>query len=137
MTVAVKERTPQFRHGSAHLWFRFADDNPCTGLAYWASRFDDLPYAVSLVVERQLGLSPREWDDLVAEREVAERVDCHGLFRLPLVLDRPLGSARTGVAGVGVCPDCWGTCEQIDTDGSLTGTVGAALVCSCSDGFVW
>lgn len=113
------------------LRFRFGDLNPITGTAYWWSRFDDLPYCVSLVVEDELRLSEHAWNRLVREGMAAE-VTGAGSFALPLTVDRPLSEPRTGTPPKGMCPDCWGTCEQIDTDGSMTGTVGATFVCSCA-----
>ncbi|MEJ2859475.1 MULTISPECIES: hypothetical protein [unclassified Saccharothrix] len=118
-------------HDVGCLRFRFSDTNPITGRAYWWSRFDDLPYCVSLVVEDELGLSEHAWNNLVRQ-EAAEKFVGTGYYSLPLTVDRPLRAPRSGDGPAGLCPDCWGTCEQIDTDGSMTGTVGATFVCSCA-----
>ncbi|MEU4739078.1 hypothetical protein AB0G02_01260 [Actinosynnema sp. NPDC023658] len=105
--------------------------NPLTGVALCASRFDDLPEFIALVVEH-MGFTASQWDRLVRAGEVVEEVDCHRARVIPWTLNRPLSRPPAGKAPEGTCPDCWGTCVEIDTDGSLTGVVGASLVCLCT-----
>ncbi|MEU4743607.1 hypothetical protein AB0G02_24515 [Actinosynnema sp. NPDC023658] len=111
--------------------FHFWDVNPLTGVALCASRFDDLPEFIALVVG-QMGFSAAQWDRLVRAGGVVEEVDCHRARVIPWTLNRPLSSPPVGKAPEGTCVECWGTCVEIDTDGSLTGVVGASLVCICT-----
>jgi hypothetical protein len=131
MTVALTANV-KTKSGRTHGRFRFLDTNPLTGRPYRVSRFDDLPLFIGAVVERLVGLSPREWDALVRKGEVAEHVDCFREHLVPWTLDVPLQQARTGSAPADVCGDCWGSCVDIDTDGSFTGVVGISFVCGCA-----
>ncbi|MGW5050645.1 hypothetical protein [Actinokineospora sp. NPDC004072] len=114
--------------------FRFSDENPVTGLAYARSRFDDLPGYAQRVVESVLDLAAWRWDRLVGE---GEAYSVAGVFTwypitdfLALVAerndDRTPPSAR--------CHECWDTLVVRDSDGSMTGRVGAGYLCPCARG---
>jgi hypothetical protein len=111
-------------------WFRFTDTNLLSGKAYLASRWDDLPYSVAVAVERLWGLRPHEWAELVLSGEITDVVGGRE-YPLPYTLDLPVRAPRKGRAPAGSCPDCWGTGVDIDSDGSISGTVGSSVVCTC------
>jgi hypothetical protein len=109
--------------------FSFADVNPLTGVAFMRSRFEDLPYLVGLVVHR-LCLSDREWDRLVGAGGVAEEIDCFRQRQIPFTLACSVPD-QSGDPPEGLCGDCWGTGVLADSDGSMSGIIGCAIVCLC------
>lgn len=115
---------------SAPLWFRFTDRNPFSGEAYLASRWDDLPYAVAVLVNQLWGLRSREWEHLVSSGEIVNVVGMRE-YPLPFTLDLPVPERRNGRAPVDACPNCWGTGVDSDSDGSISGTVDASVMCTC------
>lgn len=132
MTAALASRS----HSKAtdQLTFTFADFNPLTGVPLLVSRYDDLPGLIQIVVDHHLGLSQWQWDKLVRAHQVAEELDCHHQRIIPWSVAGRAPGDRSGTVPTGKCEDCWGTCVEVDYDGSLTGIVGASVVCFCVRG---
>lgn len=108
--------------------FRFVDTNPMAGEPYSTSFARDLlPWAL-----REVPVTPEAWDALVRAGATARVVDP---FRLCSLADIAvaLRLAALGEPPPDVCPDCWGTVVGVDTDGSMTGRVGALHLCSCAE----
>jgi len=112
--------------------FRFSDDNPLTLEPYARSRFDDLPGYAQDVVENRLGVKPAAWDALVDQGEAYGTTGYRRAYSITGWL-RSTRQHRHGTPPSGVCAECWGTCVELDTDGSLTGTVDQPVVCFCAD----
>lgn len=111
--------------------FRFSDENPMTLDPYSRNKFGDLPPFIEDVITDVVGLSQREWDALVDRGEVYSVVGPFQYYSLARFLRKVASrGSRTGPAGV--CPDCWGTWAMSDLDGSMTGRVGAAVMCVCT-----
>jgi hypothetical protein len=118
---------------SAGPRFRFCEANPVApGRTYAQSLLADLPYMVGVLVRLDLHLTEMEWDCLVTTGAALD-VAGPGEFRVPFTLDVIASPPdRTGRAPDGVCPDCWGTGYDIDTDATMTGVLGALFVCFCA-----
>lgn len=112
--------------------FRFADTNPVSGVAYTASPGGQLPpWAL-----RQLAVDPIAWDALVRAQATTLVVDPYRRFSLAWL--RELVRLRPTVAPPpDVCPDCWGTLVQVDSDASLTGIPDALVLCVCATPGWW
>ncbi|XVV05083.1 hypothetical protein ACQPW3_06685 [Actinosynnema sp. CA-248983] len=110
---------------------RFTDVNPLTGGVYGRSRYADLPGHAEYVVSEVLRLSPMAWDDLVRQGRALAEVGYWRSFDVSGWFTR-LASMLRRAASTDACADCWGTGVEFDVDGSLTGTVGAPVVCWCS-----
>lgn len=108
--------------------FRFVDTNPMVGEPYSTSFARDLPpWAM-----REVPVTPEAWDSLVHAGATARVVDP---FRLCSLADIAVGLrlAALGAPPPEVCVECWGTVVAVDTDGSLSGRVGALYLCSCAE----
>lgn len=111
--------------------FRFADTNPLAGEPYATSFARDLPpWAL-----REVPVTPEAWDALVLVGATAFVVDPFRAYSLTNLAAAVMLCAK-GTPPPGVCPDCWGTVLAVDTDGSMTGRIGAPFVCGCADGGV-
>ncbi len=113
--------------------FRFSDENPLTLVPYSKGRFGDLPPYVEDVITDVVGLSGAEWDALVDAGEVYSVVGPHRSYSLSTFLQ---SVRKRGTRGgpKHLCGDCWGTLAVHDSDGSLTGRVGAVCLCYCATG---
>ncbi|PRW64641.1 hypothetical protein CEP50_04660 [Actinopolyspora mortivallis] len=110
--------------------FRFTDGLGLTGRALCDSSFRKLPEFARDVVTERLGLRPGQWDALSGRREVLA-ITGVGRWDLPVWLPCVRRQLTGAVRGGWVCGDCDGSCAQVDWDGSITGTVGAAALCFC------
>ena len=107
--------------------FRFADLNPLAGEPYLTSPMELLPRWAA----RELPVTSWAWDALVDAGASALVVDPYRSISLDWL--RELVRLRPGVAPPrDVCVDCWGSTVGVDSDGSLTGTVGALVLCACA-----
>ncbi|SFN96427.1 hypothetical protein [Amycolatopsis rubida] len=110
--------------------FRFSDENPLTLDPYARNKFGDLPPYIEDVITDVVGLTQAEWDALVDQGETYSVVGPFQYYSLARFLRSVARRGhRSGPAGV--CPDCWGSLAMSDVDGSMTGRVGAAVVCVC------
>lgn len=112
--------------------FRFSDENPLTLDPYARNKFGDLPTYIEDVITDVVGLTGPEWDALVDAGETYTVVGPFRWYSLAPML-RSLSARQNRKGPAGVCPDCWGTLAACDTDGSVTGTVGAGFLCFCSE----
>ncbi len=113
--------------------FRFNQPNPvAAGRTYAQSLYAELPYLVGVLVRGDLRLSETEWDCLVVTGAALD-VTGSGEYRVPFAFDLTASVLeRPGRAPDGVCPDCWGTGMEIDSDGTITGVLGQLFVCFCA-----
>lgn len=111
--------------------FRFSDTNPITGKPYSQSRWQDLPEYAAVVIEQRLNFCGGEWDVLVEDGEVSEFIDPDKRHSIKDWAASMARKQRTGKRRSGECPDCLGSCVMFDSDGSMTGTVDAPMVCHC------
>lgn len=112
--------------------FRFSDDNPMTLVPYTQSRFGDLPGYVTHVIEHEFGLTACSWDALVATGEASTVVGQWRTYSIAGWLSTQATRRQQRRPGRQGCPDCWDTYVEFDTDGSLTGTIGNAVMCMCA-----
>ncbi|MEU6128820.1 hypothetical protein ABZ805_06565 [Saccharopolyspora sp. NPDC047091] len=132
--TAVLERSagPSLTEVEYVTSFRFTDVSPRSGRAFGRTLFRDLPEFMQDIVE-DLGVRPAEWDALVREGAAVE-VTGGGRYGIPRraasVLRRMTWNGKPRSARA--CPDCDGTCVDIDPDGSVTGVVGTPMICSCT-----
>ncbi len=114
--------------------FRFGDVNPFTGRRYLASRFRLLPPWVQYVVDDDLGLTPVQWDALVARGEVAEVVRPAREFSLTRFYWTARRRRRN--AGSGDCRMCGGSGAYVP--GTVAGSKGlTGPLFSCPCGGAW
>ncbi len=113
--------------------FRFDQPNPVAARRTYAqSLYAELPYLVGVLVRGDLRLSETEWDCLVVTGAALD-VTGAGEYRIPFTFDLTASVLeRPGRAPEGVCPDCWGTGMEIDSDGTITGVLGQLFVCFCA-----
>lgn len=122
LVAAAPDRAPAIPDS-----FRFADQNPLAGEPYLTSPMELLPPWAA----RELPVTAWAWDALVHAGSTALVVDPYR--RISLSWMRELVRLRPTVDPPrDVCPDCWGTTVGLDTDGSLTGHVGALVLCACT-----
>jgi len=108
--------------------FSLSDVSPYTGAPYVESQCWQLPPHVVAI----LGVNANTWDGLVRTRSVASVFDVTAVYDLSALLHEV--ASRTGAEparDLPVCPECWGTLIGHDSDGSVTGVVDAAFVCTC------
>ncbi len=130
--VAPSEATEQAIQAAGPR-FRFDEPNPTVaGRTYAQSLYAELPYMVSVLVRTELQLTEAVWDCLVTAG-VSLHVTGSGEYRIPFTFDliAPV-LERPGQPPEGVCPDCWGTGMEIDSDGTITGVLGQLFVCFCA-----
>lgn len=113
------------------LLFAFTDLNPITGRPLHTATHDDLPFMVSVLVKR-LVVDVDEWDALVAAGHGLDVVG-DGLHRTPFAMlpvpgPRPMLPGRLGDD----CLDCGGGGIDVDTDATISGTLGALTACICT-----
>jgi hypothetical protein len=114
--------------------FRFDQLNPAVagGRTYAQSLFAELPYMVGVFVRTELRLTEEAWDSLVLAGGVSQ-IAGPGEYRIPFTLDVVVPVAeRPGRVPDEVCPGCWGTGYEIDSDATMTGTMGRLYVCCCA-----
>jgi len=114
--------------------FRFSDNNPLTGKPYARSRFCDLPSYATTLIEHEFGMSAPAWDALVASGEGYDVTGWRRTYSITGWLREQVRSRKGRRAGSRVCPDCFGTTVDFDTDGSVTGTTGTPILCWCAGG---
>lgn len=113
--------------------FRFSDNNPVTGTPYARSRFIDLPGYAQTVIETDLGLTPSAWDNLVDQGEAYTMVGHRRTYSITRWLRTTIQHRKHSTLPGDVCPECWGTCVELDSDGSLTGRAGGPVLCFCAE----
>ena len=121
--------------GGSPIWFSFVEVNPLTGRPYARSRWEELPYMIS-VLARRFVLTTGEWDALAAAGRVLQ-VTGTGAWRVPFAMTLPPGllaplAAALAVEPPDVCGDCAGNDLSIDDDVSMTGTRDAVFLCWCA-----
>ena len=122
LAVTVPDRAPAIPES-----FRFADQNPLAGEPYLTSPMELLPPCAT----RELPVTAWAWDALVTAEATALMIDPYRCISLAWM--RELVRLRPTVEPPrDVCPDCWRTTVGLDTDGSLTGHVGALVLCACA-----
>lgn len=127
-TPRTSKRSATARLSEGQVEFRLGDVNPITGRPYVRCLSDELPLLVGMAIGRLVDES--EWDRLVRSGSVAEELNILGSHLVPWSLRAPR-EPQIGTAGAGSCPECSGTCELLDSDGSMTGVRGGWSVCTC------
>jgi hypothetical protein len=114
--------------------FRFSDENPLTLDPYGECEFDDLPDYAQSVITRELELTPKQWDEHVAQHDTSSVAGHWKLYSIKRWLAAQRRFRSHTEPAQGVCGDCWGTCVQFDDDGSMSGTTGTPVLCLCCGG---